>query len=418
MDVEQFLIKHKQSSQQVDVELSLKLFIDEMKAGLNGDKSSLAMFPTYLYEPKLSKYESGKKYIIIDAGGTNFRSALGYFDENGKAVFESIERTKMPASDGYLSFNEFYSAIAKNISRLLPVGKDIGFCFSYPVKMGSDKDGTVEMFAKEINAPEVVGTKVGKCTLDAVKAYDNTTRKIVILNDTVATLLGGIVHSKKQYSAFVGYIFGTGTNVCYTEYTQNIGKLSDGEKGRRMLINTECGSFNKFVQGDYDKLVAQETANPTSQLFEKMTSGKYLSHVIELCFKGAQEEGVFAVTPNISQFELKDVSPFLLGEESIINGMFGCDDDRNSARKIAENLIDRAAKMGAIANAAACILSGTPNGLPVAIVAEGTTFRKLYGYKAKFEKYLKEIIKPYGLTCEIVQGEELNLVGALIAIAS
>jgi hexokinase len=206
--------------------------------------------------------------------------------------------------------------------------------------------------------------------------------------------------------------------VCYTEHTQNIGKLTDGEKDRRMIINTECGNYNRFAQGDYDKAVSAETVQPLDGLFEKMSSGKYLARLIEMCFNGAAEEGVFTSKTNISSFVLKDVSPFLEGENNQIAAMFSSDDDRQKAREIAENLIDRAARMGAIVNAAACILSGKPNGLPVAVVAEGTTFRKLFGFKEKFEKYLTEILKPYSITCEIVQGEELNLVGSFIAIAS
>jgi hexokinase len=307
--------------------------------------------------------------------------------------------------------------IADNIQRLLPQGKDVGFCFSYPVEMQSDKDGVVKMFAKEIKAPEVVGTKVGQSTLQAVKTYSDVKRNIVILNDTVATLLGGIAVSKRQYGAHIGYIYGTGTNVCYMEHSEKIGKITDAEVGRRMLINTECGNFNLFPQGDYDKLVANETAQPDKQMFEKMTSGKYLSRLMELCLQGAAADGEFAVHPHICPFELKDVTPFLQGEQGVLTAMFGYEQDAAFAREVCFTLIDRAAKLGAIANAAAAVLSGTPNGLPIAIVAEGTTFRKLFGYAQKFTAYLQEILQPYGISFELLQGEELNMLGSLLAVS-
>jgi hexokinase len=115
---------------------------------------------------------------------------------------------------------------------------------------------------------------------------------------------------------------------------------------------------------------------------------------------------------------LKDVTPFLQGEQGVLTAMFGCEQDAAFAREVCLTLIDRAAKLGAIANAAAAILSGMPNGLPIAIVAEGTTFRKLFGYAQKFTAYLQEILQPYGISFELLQGEELNMLGSLLAVSA
>jgi len=416
MVVNEFLKRHGQSPENIDAEKSISDFISEMKRGLAGENSSIAMIPTYIYEPSSEvRTESGKK-IVIDAGGTNFRSACAYFDKNGKAVFEDMQKTVMPASDRELSKNEFYDAIACNIKRLLPQTDDIGFCFSYPVDMEENKDGVVGSATKEIKAPEITGTKVGECTLAAVKKYDFKERKIVILNDTVATLLGGMATTDKKYSAFIGYIYGTGTNICYTEYAENISKIK-AEQGRRMLINTECGNFRGFAQGDYDRAVSSATEYPEKYLFEKMTSGKYLAEVINLTIVGAIKEGVIKGGKEKYEFGLKDVSDFLNGEECVFTSAFD-GNDRELVKEICRQLIDRAAKMGAIANASAAIMSAKPHGLPVAIVAEGTTFNKLAGYREKFVQYLKELLAPYGIDCEIVQGNDLNMLGSLMASIS
>ena len=71
--------------------------------------------------------------------------------------------------------------------------------------------------------------------------------------------------------------------------------------------------------------------------------------------------------------------------------------------------------MGAIVNSALAIASCKDKSLDVAIVAEGTTFNKLTGYRAAFEKYLTGILGGYGISYKIVQGNELNLVGTLMA---
>lgn len=405
--IKEFLHRHGQSSDNIDAAAATERVLGAMSAGLKGEGGSLAMLSTYLYEPDLSKTANSDKKIIIDAGGTNFRSALGYF-KDGKAVFEKVEKTVMPASDRELSKDEFYGAIAGNVERLLEEGGDIGFCFSYPVQMSADKDGVMCGATKELKAKGVNGTKVGGSTLQAIKKYSAKQRKVVILNDTVATLLGGTVCADKKYSAYIGYIYGTGINLAYLERV--------GGDGRRMIINTECGNFDGFAQGDYDKKVAEDTANPEAYRFEKMTSGKYLASVIAECAYGAESEGLVGKLKRIP-FTLKDVTEFLDGGEGAYIENF-LPEDRAKAKELAKELVRRAAKAGAVVNAAAAIKSAEPKGLPVAIVAEGTTFERLTGYKELFIEYLTELLAPRGITFELVKGEDANMLGSLAAALS
>ena len=408
----QFLKKHNQSVDDVQVTECIEDFMTKMSRGLAG-QGGMPMIPTYLMNVDRSLIKPYDKRILIDAGGTNFRVAVGYFDNCGKAVIEHLEKSPMPASDGKCyGKQEFYDAIAERIKNHLKQAVNVGFCFSYQVNMGADVDGEVVMFSKEIRAPEVIGTKVGKETLNACKRYSDTDRKIVVLNDTVATLLGGMANSDKKYSAYLGYIYGTGTNVCYIENTAKIYKVSNLPAGE-MLINTECGNYDGFARGDFDKACISRTAVPDKQLFEKMTSGKYLADIIAEAFAAAVKEGCFTGKAGLAPFELKDVSAFLNGGEFPCK--FGNDCDEQFARDICRELISRSALMGATVNAAIAVKSCKDKTLPVAIVAEGTTFNRLTGYRAEFERYLDGILSEYGITYEILQGEELNLVGTLMA---
>lgn len=408
MTAKEFLFVHGQSADNIDIRQSLDMFWRQMRSGLEGN-GGMPMIPTYLVNVNRNRIKTGEKRILIDAGGTNFRSALGYFD-GGKAHIEKLSKTHMPASDRFLTKEEFYAQIAQNISSLLPDSDKIGFCFSYPVDMGEDVDGTVQPFTKEVKAPEVVGTRVGKETVAACKVIDGKDRKVVVLNDTVATLLGGMATCDERFSAYLGYIYGTGTNVCYIEDAANITKLnlSDG----KMLVNTECGTFNGFPRGDFDLLAIARTADPDRQLFEKMTSGKYLADIIYEAFRAA-EESLFVGETHIQPFTLRDVSEFLEGNG--LHGMFSDRRDVTAATEICDGLVRRAAKLGAIVNSALAIASCNDKSLPVAIVAEGTTFNKLPGYRKYFEQYLKQILGDYGIDYRILQGEELNLVGTLMA---
>ena len=411
MTAREFLKNHGQCADSIDIKSSLDSFWLQMRLGLSGN-GGMPMIPTYLMNVDRSKIKVGAKQILIDAGGTNFRSALGYFDEQGKVVIENLKKTTMPASDTQLSKAEFYNAIADNIKRLLPGGKNIGFCFSYQVDMNKDLDGKVVMFSKEVKAPEVIGTQVGQETLSACKQFSDVERKIVILNDTVATLLGGMATTDEEFSAYLGYIYGTGTNVCYIEDTANITKVKGLSSGK-MLINTECGNFQGFAQGDFDKVTIARTAVPDKQLFEKMTSGKYLSDIMYEALCVAEKEGLFKGKTHIVPFTLKEVSDFLMDDD--FRCSFEVEQDRAFAFEVCRELIRRAAKMGAIVNSALAIATCKDKSLPVAIVAEGTTFNKLPYYRMFFDEYLNEILGAWCIKYRILQGEELNLVGTLMA---
>ncbi len=411
--VEKFLQKHHQSSAEIDIGKKVKEVLEEMQQGLEG-KGCLPMIPTYIGH--INNVVRNSRRLLIDAGGTNFRAAVGYFDYNGSVVIEDVIRTSMPATNGRLTKEQFYDAIANNVKPLLDKCGDVGFCFSYNVKMDKDIDGIVAPFSKEVDAPEVVGSKVGRCTLDAIAKLDKKQRNIVILNDTVATLLGGQANNiDKQFCTYIGYIYGTGLNICYIEDTAAISKLEQKPDDDKMIINIEAGNFNKFRLGDFDQVVVNNTANPGSQLFEKMTSGKYLAEIMLVALQTYKEENNFAGKADIQPFTLKDVSEFLDGQEKLIYSFFDTDSDRTEAKELCRELVDRAARMSAIFNGAVATYKGQPNGAPVAIVAEGTTFHKLTGYRANFEKYLNTILAPHKISYEIVGGDELNLVGTLMA---
>ncbi len=417
MNVQEFLKIHGQSPEEINIFAYTTQFLEEMRLGLEG-KGSLKMFPTYLgvYDPAYGQRPS--KTIVMDAGGTNFRSALCHFDAAGGMVIEDLRNVPMPATDRDLCAEEFYDEIARSIVRLLPEGGDIGFCFSYPVSMAPDLDGMVTDTPKELKARGIKGTRVGESTLRAITKYHPAARKIVILNDAVATLLGGMAQTCGIFSSYIGYIYGTGTNVAYVEDTVNIQKLhyvtSFGEK---MIVNTECGNYDKFPAGDFDAIVAGETSDPKSQLFEKTSGGKYLAKLIKITLEAAAREGVLESPVNLPEFGLGEVSDFLKGAKNALGGAFGSEADGIAAADIMTALIDRAARKGAVVNAAAAIKSRVPAGKTAAIVAEGTTFYKLYGYRDRFERYLHAILARKGISYKIIGGEELNLTGALAASA-
>ena len=148
--VSAFLARHNFVNHS-DVNLIANAILDDMNKGLSGQKSDQDMILTYSLPPK-SKVKN-KSVIVIDAGGTNFRSCLVTFDENGNAIISDLEKTKMPAIDEELSKKEFFNQISKNLEHLKNKADSIGFCFSYPMTITQDGDGFVTGFSKEVKAP-------------------------------------------------------------------------------------------------------------------------------------------------------------------------------------------------------------------------------------------------------------------------
>ena len=197
----------------IDMEDLVRIFTEDMISGLEGKREALRMIPTYIEAE--NDFLTDTPVLAIDAGGTNFRAAIVTISESGRITISDTVNYRMPGLDGEISSKEFFSTVADYIRPLAEKVDRIGFCFSYPTEILPDKDGRLIQFCKEVQAPEVHGQLIGKNLLETLGTPD---KKIVLLNDTVATLLAGKSASVgRSYDSFIGFILGTGTNTCYIE---------------------------------------------------------------------------------------------------------------------------------------------------------------------------------------------------------
>ena len=84
-------------------------FISEMEKGLAGEPSSLAMIPTYVGVN--GKVPPGAKAAVLDAGGTNFRSAVVSIPPK----IENKVNQPMPGTKGEVDEEAFYNAFASEV---------------------------------------------------------------------------------------------------------------------------------------------------------------------------------------------------------------------------------------------------------------------------------------------------------------
>jgi len=446
MKAQEFLQKHKIAASELDITTLVNDFLNEMKNGLEGKESSLLMLPTYIEAE--GEVKANVPVVAIDAGGTNFRAAKVYFDDDLNLKTENIQLNKMPAVDEELSKKEFFDTFARYLEDYKDVSDKIGFCFSYAAEIFPDKDGKLLEWSKEVKAPEVIGEMVGKNLLEAMGTPN---KQLVLMNDTVSTLLAGkAARAGKTYDTYIGFILGTGTNTSYIEPNKNITKTDGLDKNGSQIINIESGNFGKVPRTDIDKAFDNTTKNPGRYSFEKMFSGGYFGGLCTTALKMAADDGIFSEEavekikklPELTSEEVnKFVSDIKLEEdtpsESLstsdeketptqvkdielnkLNDVLVSNSDKAAATVIINGMIERAAKLVAANLAAVILQTGKAKSAekPVLMTIEGTTFYKLNNFQTMFEAFLQSFLSGENTRYyEIVEVENSSLLGAAIA---
>ncbi len=404
------------------------VFLDEMNKGLTGTESSLAMLPTYVETER--EVPRNKPVIVMDAGGTNFRVATVCFKDEGEPEISAFRVFPMPGIKEEVGKDRFFGVMAGYIADIVGASDSIGFCFSYPIEMFPSKDGRVLYFSKEIKAPQVVGQMIGASLNEAIgDSTDAGAKQIVLLNDTVATLLAGKAHSAgRNFDSYIGFILGTGTNTSYVEQNRNIAKAKDLDAAKAQIINVESGGFGKAPRGTVDKQLDADSASPGVNVFEKMISGAYIGPLCHATLRLATQEGLFSkgaaqTLPALPETSTKDISDFLSRPEGNGNPLAKAlaqapHADAATVYCLIDALIERAAKLTAanLSSAAIKCDKGRDPTRPVCIVAEGTTFYHLTSLRQKVEYYLKQyLVDGQGVHYQIATVENATLIGAAIA---
>jgi hexokinase len=417
----------------------------EMERGLNGSSSSLPMIPAYI--SPVSQIMPGKTVIALDAGGTNLRAALVDFDENGKALIRESLKAPMPGTKGRLSANAFFDEIAALTAPLIEkaAGKvaGIGFCFSYSMEITKDTDGILLAFSKEVNAPEVHGKAIGAGLRDALARRNlSPPAKIVLLNDTVATLLSGLSEIPMQSNGadccdietgpVVGFILGTGFNTAYIE--SRIPKIGFDSPENPQIVVCESGNYAHRYVGFLDKEYDKTTQFPGAYTFEKAASGAYLGPLTFHIICRALRDGLFTFNRadeflSFETLRTKDLDTFLhepLARTGPIGELFGKDERYavSSFVYLASILTERGALLSAGVLAAA--VEKTERGIrgfdplvPVRIAVEGTTYMIYKGMRQALESHLHVILnrdRPRSFI--IAPVEQGSLLGAAVAALS
>ena len=426
--VKTFLANRGMYHEDISIQDTCDLFLDEMDKGLAGRDSSLAMLPTYIETER--ELPRNTPVIVMDAGGTNFRVATVTFKDQGEPDIADFRVFPMPGIKKEVSRPDFFGTMAGYVADIVDKSDSVGFCFSYPIEMFPSKDGRVLHFSKEIKAPEVVGQMIGAGLNEAiVESTPSEAKQMVLLNDTVATLLAGRGRAGgRVFDSYIGFILGTGTNTAYVEQNSRITKATDLDPAKSQIVNVESGGFGKAPRGSVDEQFDASSVSPGVYAFEKMISGAYLGPLCGVAIRTAAEAGLFSAAAAEKLVALqttttKDISEFMAAPEDGSNllaaALQGADEkDVAALYYLADALIERAAKLTAINLSSVAIKCGkgrSPH-RPVCIVAEGTTFYHLKSLRQKVEFYLKQyLVDTRKVYYEIISVENATLLGAATA---
>ena len=407
----------------IDRQAMIATFLSEMEKGLKGEPSSLRMIPTYVGVN--GKIPQGAKAAVLDAGGTNFRSAVVSIPP----TIEDKKNQPMPGAKSDVTEDEFYGAFAAELKRVAPKAtvKKYGWCFSYNCDATPDLDAKLNCWTKGIRAPMIVGQYVGKELLKRLGGGE-----IAIVNDTVATLLAAkATEGDKTYSSYLGFILGTGTNTAYVEKNRNIAKLQGLDPDGSMIINAESGSFDKLSRSNFDLAMDQKTLDPGHNPLEKMIAGGYLGGVGLELYKAAAKAGLFSAKAasaigGLGALETMDFDNFCAafrkeGRDNPLDSIFADPDDAKMARRLGIPVFERAAVLTAIHLAAFCIKSGegADASAPIAINADGSTYYKTRAipFAETVKKELDDmLVKRRNVHyCITPQVDDAPMVGAAIA---
>ncbi len=423
----EFLKKYGLSTNSIDTVACIKTFVDKMSQGLTTEGSSLAMIPTYI--GKSCKPPKDRIITVIDAGGTNLRIANVHFDSESITSISDLVKYPMLGTQCKMDKQSFFDALASYVLPILGDNDSIGFCFSYAVAMEPSGDGRLIHFCKEVDVEGVEGELIGQNLIDSLRKQGYTGKgNIVILNDTVTTLLSGMAaKSNRRYSSYLGSILGTGLNTCYIEQTEairNLDKSTFADTG--MVINCETGAYAEIPRGELDFKFDATTLNKGSVLMEKCISGAYLGGLCLTVIKQAANEGLLSnyakeILDQTPELETYQISELLQGAPSMDNPIIKClenSDDADTILTLVDAVVERAALYAAISWTAVVLKSG--KGLdansPVCITVEGTTFYKLHSLKDRVVKYLDQLMtnhykRYYVLSCI----DDATLIGSAIA---
>jgi hexokinase len=385
-----------------EIALNLQGKIEE---GLGKDGTEIKCLPTYIC--KTSDIVNGKA-LVLDLGGTNYRTAVVDFNDGKPTIHPENGFTKdlcVMKTKGYKKESLFKELTDPIREMKLEKGLPVGFCFSYPSKSKLNKDAILINWTKDVNIEEMVGQPVGEELLSYLNTHtDANFSSIKVINDTVASLFAGL--SFKKYDANIGLIVGTGTNMAALMLPDKITKDKNGYTDNKPIpVNLESGNFNPPHLTVIDDIVDACSGTQGEQRFEKAVSGMYLGKILKSVFPSDEVEEKFDAQKLTNIINYPDIH-------------------KNRYVQVANWIYIRSAQLiaASLVGLIMVLISHDRSVKTICITAEGSLFwskiRKGKDYNELVKGCLNELLASFGyndIEVDITRLDNANLIGSAYA---
>ena len=407
-------------------------FHAEMRRGLAGDDSSIAMHPAYVAPP--TGDERGR-FVTLDLGGTNVRATVVELPGNGAIRPLRSATLRLPATVG--TSDDLFRPIARFLATV--IGDDrpddcethretytLGFTFAFPMRQTGIRSGILTKWTKEFAFTGVEGKDVALLLQAAIEreAIDNPPlRRLAVgalANDTVAALATGAYLDSRSD---MGLIVATGMNLAAS--------IQD------RIYNMECGNFDgvQSIQTEIDRRL-DASSDTEGQLLEKMVSGRYLGEIARLTvLDAAERESAF---PGFLALGSAFNSPYAFATEALSDIAYDTSDDlamtamllrslgagdssleeRRRLRDICESVARRSAQLVATAIHATATYSDPDLEFPHLATVDGSLFRGYPSYQRHVEFTLAQLAPERAAPTHVSYLRESSGVGAAIVAAT
>ncbi|XP_068133147.1 hexokinase-3 [Hyperolius riggenbachi] len=397
------------------------LMLDSMEQGLKAKperKSTLKMLPTYVRSTP-DGTESGD-FMVLDLGGAKFRILKVNLDRTSGVKMDS-EVFDIPEEFMTGTGDQLFDYVADCLGRFLQhrsLSREVfplGFTFSFPCEQTQLDKSILLYWTKGFRCSGVEGKDVVQLLKNAIQRRgEYKVDVIAIVNDTVGTMMSC---GYKDHSCEVGFIVGTGTNVCYMEEMGNV-EAVEGDEGT-MCINTEWGALGddgalKDLVTEYDLQIDRESRKPGEQRFDKMISGTYLGEIVRhvligltnhgLLFGGVATEQLLTKnafsTKNLSDIE-NDHSSFEKTKSILTSlGVHPSEQDCEQVKCVCSAVSVRSARLCAAGLAAVANRIRNNRQDPLGRVTVGVD-GSVYKSNPKFGEHLNKALKELAPECQI-----------------
>ncbi|RUP51473.1 hypothetical protein BC936DRAFT_148019 [Jimgerdemannia flammicorona] len=306
-------------------------FVRELKLGLAKDNQAMHMIPTYFILTLVDSIVNANfHYIVVMMRERTFHSrsqpsfhlhflcsGIPTGEERGTYLALEVAGTevrvaqlKLKGGRGQFSIHEIQYSIPDELNSgddfgvlidyitdciddfLTRVGSQdlfvysMGVSFGCALRQGSLRQAKIIELPLEYSYPDAAGKDVVKLLHDSIEKKGLAVRVTAMANDSVCALLA---QAYQAPTTTMGVLHGMGTNCAYVERLSNISKFKhdyDLSPDETMIVNTEWGSFDnercRLPLTWFDRRCDRESVNPHYQIFEKMTSAKYLGEITRL----------------------------------------------------------------------------------------------------------------------------------------